>query len=140
MRRAARRGAVATLGLGSAVFLAAYAAAQPTIPPPDLKIAFIGDQGVSSDAEAVLQLIAAEGAHAVIHAGDLGYNRKPNVWEAQIDAIGSARGAREVAQRQLAWSLGRPEGEAFAQALKERPLEKPAISGVLVWLPVKPSS
>ncbi len=49
-------------------------------------VAFIGDQNVNSDAEAVLQLIVNEGADAVVHSGDLGYNNQPDVWEAQIDA------------------------------------------------------
>jgi hypothetical protein len=57
------------------------------VPPPDFTIAFLGDQSVGADAKAVLQLILAEGTDAVIHAGDLGYNRSPQAWEDQIDTI-----------------------------------------------------
>lgn len=65
---------------------ASRAAAKPTIPPDDLTIAFIGDQDVGDDAVAVLQLIAQEGADAIVHSGDLGYSAGPAAWEAQVDA------------------------------------------------------
>jgi hypothetical protein len=55
--------------------------------PVDLTIAFIGDQGLGIDAEAVLHLIKAEGAHAVLHSGDFDYADDPAAWEAQIDAV-----------------------------------------------------
>jgi hypothetical protein len=56
-------------------------------PPPGYKVAFIGDQGLGPLSEAVLQLIADEGADAVLHVGDLDYDDDPAAWEAQIDAI-----------------------------------------------------
>jgi hypothetical protein len=56
-------------------------------PPQGVTIAFIGDQDVGSDAEAVLQLILDEGADAVVHSGDLGYSAGPAAWEAQLDAF-----------------------------------------------------
>ena len=40
---------------------------------PDLKIAFLADQGLGADAEAVLGIVKAEGAAAVVHAGDFDY-------------------------------------------------------------------
>lgn len=40
---------------------------------PNLKVAFIGDSGYGSGAEAVLRLIKAEGADSVLHQGDLWY-------------------------------------------------------------------
>lgn len=57
-----------------------------------VKIAFIGDQGINSNAKAVLQLIKSEGAEAVIHAGDLGYGVETDVqtainWDSQINSI-----------------------------------------------------
>jgi hypothetical protein len=55
--------------------------------PPDLKIAFLGDQGLGGDAVAVLELVRAEGADAVIHMGDLDYEHDPAAWNAQIDAV-----------------------------------------------------
>ena len=58
-----------------------------TPPPPGLKIAFLGDQGLGLDSVAVLQLVEDEGADAVLHAGDFDYEDDPAAWEAQIDAV-----------------------------------------------------
>lgn len=55
--------------------------------PPNFKIAFIADQGLGKNAEAVLKLIKSEGAQAVLHQGDLDYKNNPPDWEAQIDRI-----------------------------------------------------
>jgi hypothetical protein len=57
------------------------------LPPHELKIAFIGDQGRGAGALAVLQLIAAEDADAVVHAGDFDYNDDPTRWNALIDSV-----------------------------------------------------
>jgi len=65
----------------------AFAAQAAEGPPPEFKIAFIGDQGLSPSAQAVLQLIRDEGADAVVHAGDFDYQYDPAAWDAQIDAI-----------------------------------------------------
>jgi hypothetical protein len=56
-------------------------------PPHELKIAFIGDQGAGAGAVAVLQLIAAEGAQAVVHAGDFDYGDDPAAWDARISSV-----------------------------------------------------
>ena len=45
--------------------LSARASHLPVFPPPGLKIAFLGDQGVEDESEAVLQLLVAEGAEAL---------------------------------------------------------------------------
>ena len=55
--------------------------------PPNLKIAFIGDQGVSSNSRAVLQLIKDEGTDAVVHSGDLDYKKDPAQWESMVNEI-----------------------------------------------------
>lgn len=55
--------------------------------PKNFIIAFIGDQTLSPDAKAVLNLIKSEGAQAVIHQGDFDYIDDPAAWEAQIDDI-----------------------------------------------------
>src|SRR5262245_23885838 len=60
-------------------------AAEPAV--PEVKIAFFGDQGTGADAESVLELVAHEGADAVVHMGDFDYGGDPQGWEAQIDAI-----------------------------------------------------
>lgn len=52
---------------------------------PNLKVAFIGDQGLVGQAEAqpdkVLELIKREGAEAVLILGDLDYSYKPDLWD-----------------------------------------------------------
>ncbi len=54
---------------------------------PNLKIAFIGDQGLGSNAEKVLQLVKNEGAQAVIHTGDFEYKNDPAQFDGQIEKI-----------------------------------------------------
>jgi len=67
----------------SLAFLAlAPAAAGAEVPPHDLKVAFIGDQGDGANAIRVLELIAAEGARAIVHNGDFDYRDAPAVWDA----------------------------------------------------------
>ncbi len=68
-------------------FVGGAAARAAEGPPPEFMIAFIGDQSLSSSAQAVLQLIRDEGADAIIHAGDFDYLDDPAAWDAQIDAI-----------------------------------------------------
>ena len=53
----------------------------------DLKLAFLGDQGLKAESRAVLKLIKAEGAHAVVHQGDFDYKRNPPAWDRMIDEI-----------------------------------------------------
>lgn len=58
--------------------------------PENLKIAFIGDQGLGEKAKAVLRLIKNEGTDAVLHQGDLDYQGNPKAWDDQIsDILGS---------------------------------------------------
>src|SRR5574341_696689 len=47
----------------------------------------IGDQGLGSNARAVLNLIKSEGAQAVLHQGDFDYEDNPDAWEAQINDV-----------------------------------------------------
>jgi hypothetical protein len=53
-------------------------------PPPDFKVAFIGDQGVGGRPIAVLELIRDEGADMVLHQGDFGYTLDAAAWDQQI--------------------------------------------------------
>lgn len=66
-------------------------AAEPTETTPNLKVAFLGDLGLSGNAQAVLQLVQAEGADMVLHQGDFGYNETdsltPANWDDQITTI-----------------------------------------------------
>jgi PKD repeat protein len=54
---------------------------------PNLKVAFIGDQGLRADAVAVLRLIEDEGAHMVLHQGDFDYHDDPTRWDDQITSV-----------------------------------------------------
>ncbi len=56
-------------------------------PAQAVKVAFIGDQEVGSNAVAVLQLIKDEGADIVLHQGDFDYRDDPDAWDAQITSI-----------------------------------------------------
>ena len=53
----------------------------------NLKVAFMGDQGLGPNSIAVLNLIKTEGAQAVLHSGDLEYTDNPAAWEAQINSV-----------------------------------------------------
>ncbi|NJN31082.1 MAG: hypothetical protein HC824_12125 [Synechococcales cyanobacterium RM1_1_8] len=55
-----------------------------------LRVAFIGDQGNDSDAEAVLDLVASEGAAYLVIAGDFDYDDDPAGWDAMLtDRLGA---------------------------------------------------
>ena len=55
------------------------------------KVAFVADQGVSSNAQAVLSLIKEEGTDIVLIQGDLGYNNETAIkWERNLtDFLGA---------------------------------------------------
>ena len=53
----------------------------------DLRVAFIGDQGLNSNSVSVLNLIKDEGAHMVLHQGDLDYNDDPDAWEKMVSSV-----------------------------------------------------
>jgi hypothetical protein len=59
----------------------------PTQTPPNFKVAFIGDQGLGPNSQAVLSLIQSEGANMVLHQGDFDYQDDPNAWDQQINDI-----------------------------------------------------
>ena len=82
------RGALATaFSCLVAIALPSQVWAQGDLPPVNFTIAFIGDQGLGANAEAVLKLIKNEGADAVLHQGDFDYHDDPAGWDRQIDAI-----------------------------------------------------
>lgn len=62
----------------------AQAAAGTIATEPNLKIAFIGDQDLGSDPEAVLKVISDEKAQALVHLGDFDYADNPNAWDTQF--------------------------------------------------------
>jgi len=95
--------------VGSLLFIltqTATAVAQEQ-PPPNFKIAFIGDQGLGANAVAVLNLIKNEGAQAVVHSGDLDYVDDPAAFDAQINSVLGANFPYFVSignHDELAWS------------------------------------
>jgi len=82
-----RRGLAAVFSLCVAIALPSSALSQGDIPPVNFTIAFIGDQGLGQNAEAVLNLIKNEGADAVVHSGDFDYHDNPSGWDGQINGI-----------------------------------------------------
>lgn len=60
-------------------------------PPPNFLVAFTGDQSLSSNARAVLELIRNEGASMTLVSGDLAYNENdaasPQKWDAMVSEI-----------------------------------------------------
>ncbi len=63
------------------------AAVAGTVPPANFTVAFIGDQGATSSALAVLALIQSEGADMVLHQGDLDYEDDPTAWDRRINDV-----------------------------------------------------
>ena len=55
--------------------------------PVNFKVAFIADQGLDTNAKAVLLLIKDEGAEMVLHQGDFDYKDNPELWDQQINDI-----------------------------------------------------
>lgn len=76
--------------LAITVSLTTYAsnsmAANPNIPPPNYKVAFIGDTGYGTRFGTVLDLIKQEEAQMVLHQGDFDYADDPGGFIAQVDA------------------------------------------------------
>ncbi|MGB3399408.1 MAG: metallophosphoesterase, partial [Candidatus Deferrimicrobiaceae bacterium] len=82
-----RRALAAVFSFCIAIALPSAVWAQSDLPPVNFKVAFIGDQGLKSNARAVLNLIKNEGADAVVHAGDFDYHDNPAGWDGQINGI-----------------------------------------------------
>ncbi len=82
-----RKFAVLTISSFLVIFLASPVLSQGDLPPVNFTIAFIGDQGLGPNAEAVLNLIKNEGAAAVFHQGDFDYVDDPAGWDGQINRI-----------------------------------------------------
>ncbi len=60
------------------------------VPPPNFKVAFIGDQGHGRNATTVLELIRDEGADMALHQGDFDYSGDPDAWDGLItDVLGA---------------------------------------------------
>ncbi|MBI3466592.1 MAG: hypothetical protein HY000_26560, partial [Planctomycetes bacterium] len=54
---------------------------------PNLKVAFIGDQGNGTGADAVLKLVKNESAQMILHQGDFDYAGNPTAWDSKITSI-----------------------------------------------------
>ena len=57
------------------------------VSPIQVKVAFIGDQGLTLTSRASLQLIKDEVADVVLHQGDFDYADDPEAWDQQINDI-----------------------------------------------------
>jgi len=73
--------------LSCVLLTSGVATARAEVPPPNYMVAFIGDQSLSSNARAVLQMIEDEGAEAVVHAGDFDYDDDPEAWDDMLNDI-----------------------------------------------------
>lgn len=62
------------------------AAPVPGATEPNLKVAFVGDQGTNANTLTVLNLIKKEGAQFVILLGDFDYEDDPAQWEGDLVA------------------------------------------------------
>ncbi len=89
----ARRTSVSVAASLALAFWVAAACAQQAgenAPEPDLKVAFIGDQGHGWGAKAVLELIEAENADMILHQGDFDYGDDPDRFDRLItEALGA---------------------------------------------------
>jgi hypothetical protein len=56
-------------------------------PENPVKVAFIGDQGITENSRKVLELIRQEGADMVLHQGDFDYTDDPEAWDLMISDI-----------------------------------------------------
>lgn len=74
------------ISVGALLGLSLLASASTTT-APNLKVAFIGDQGLNDNAKAVSNLIKAQGADVVLHQGDFDYHDDPDAWDQQINSI-----------------------------------------------------
>jgi 3',5'-cyclic AMP phosphodiesterase CpdA len=74
-------------GLADTTQLSLEVLPPPGVVVPNLKVAFIGDQGSGQDAVSVLQLIRDEGADMVIHSGDFDYEDNPTRWDQTITSV-----------------------------------------------------
>jgi hypothetical protein len=66
---------------------AAHSVVLNSRPANQVKVAFIGDQGLGLASEAVLQLIKDENASIILHQGDFDYTQNPEAWDAQTSHI-----------------------------------------------------
>jgi hypothetical protein len=84
------------------------------VPAPGLKLAFIGDQGRGAGSIAVLQLIAAEGADAILHDGDFDYSRILRATSGSSIAARARMRAPQRGQRSASTSKTRWSSSAHA--------------------------
>lgn len=73
------------LALSYCLLFTPFAFSKASIKP--IRVAFIGDQGLSLQAKQVLELIKKEGSELIIHQGDFDYADNPLLWEKQVNEI-----------------------------------------------------
>ena len=93
MNRPSKQLILNVFGLGVVLLVASaactnyVAAHDETSTPEDFKVAFIGDQSITSGSRAVLELIEEEDADMVLHQGDFDYFDDPDAWDQQINDV-----------------------------------------------------
>ncbi len=98
-------------------------------PQPNVLIAFMGDQGNGSNADAVLQLIKNEGAAATVHNGDFDYANDPAAFDRRINSIlGESYPYYAIIGNHDAAAWGGPNG--YASKLAARAARVPEMSCV----------
>ncbi len=55
------------------------------IPQPNLKVAFLADQGINENSVKVLRLVKSEKADLLLHQGDFDYTDDPKAWTKMLD-------------------------------------------------------
>ncbi|ORZ35402.1 hypothetical protein BCR44DRAFT_1434142 [Catenaria anguillulae PL171] len=74
----------------TSLFARDVSAQAPINAEPNTKIVFMGDQGLTNDAEQVMLMSRDWGAHAIVHLGDIDYDDDPSAWDSLLDrTIGS---------------------------------------------------
>ncbi len=89
----------------------------------EVKVAFIGDQGLTADAKSVLSLIKNENTDLVMHLGDFDYRDDPEAWDKQItDILGD-----KFPYLAIIGNHDVPSWQGYEKKIKERLSKNPEI-------------
>lgn len=83
----AKREDIGGASAGAGVKFGTAAAGGGTSTTPNFKVAFMGDQGITSNAKAVLNLVKRQNAALIVHLGDFDYENDPAAWESQTNSV-----------------------------------------------------
>lgn len=81
-------GALFLLVLGYSLFISHKdVASADSVAYPNLKVAFVGDDGIGQNNTDVLNLIKSEGAQFAVDSGDLDYTNNPTDWDTHLTSV-----------------------------------------------------